>query len=180
MPYPLLRTEYGEDFGIFKVRRDYRINKRNDAEIRLAVMEMEDAVNVIAVTPDQKVVMVKQFRFGTGVITTEIPGGMADHPEESLEEAAQRELREETGFTGEKWTYLGSYPANPVMMSGYIHHFCVEGAIQTTEQELDEAEDAHIELIPLSAIRAFLSTGHTHPHTISAFFLYWEKRKTLG
>ncbi|MEZ4518692.1 MAG: NUDIX hydrolase [Chloroflexota bacterium] len=70
---------------------------RTGKEHSFYILEAPDWVNVIPLTPDEQVVMVRQYRHGTGTVTLESPAGMADHDGEALAVAAARELREETG-----------------------------------------------------------------------------------
>ena len=71
------------------------------------VLDGVDWINVIAVTKDQQIVLVKQFRHGIEALTLEIPGGAVD-PGEAHQSAAVRELREETGYTSERWEHIGT------------------------------------------------------------------------
>ena len=114
--------------------------------------------------------MVRQFRFGIGDYTLEIPGGMIDEGEAILS-AAQREVKEETGYIGENWQYLGNILANPVWMDSTIHHYYMENAELKYGLELDDAEDVEIILLTPTEVYQKIENGEIkHPHTISAFF----------
>lgn len=164
-----IRTEEGADSGLFSIRYDYMRNPRNGEVFRMAVVESKDAVNVLPITPEGKIIMVKQYRFGIGEDTLELPGGLIEKGEEQ-ETAGRRELREETGYTGGKWTYLGDIQSNPVFMNSKIFHWMAEGVTETEARlHLDAGE--HIEVLALDKEQLFeaLRLGKIkHPHVISA------------
>src|SRR5262245_31213709 len=85
------------DFRIFKLRSERKISPRNGTEHEFFVIDCVNWVNVIAVTPEDQLVMVEQFRHGTDSVELEIPGGMMDSDEVSPLATGVRELREETG-----------------------------------------------------------------------------------
>lgn len=168
-----LHSEYDEkDYRIFKIRRDRLLSPRTNKEVNVTVLEAADAVNVVAITKDQQLVLAKQYRFGTGEYTLEIPGGFVDDKEEQSF-AGKRELEEETGYTGGDWSYLGSVPSNPAFMDNHIHHWIALGVEPNGQINLDEEEDVSLELMPIAEIvPSILSAKITHPHTISALFFY--------
>jgi ADP-ribose pyrophosphatase len=94
-------------------------------------------------------------------------------------EAAQRELAEETGYTGGKWTFLQSIQSNPVFMNNQIHQFLAVGVEKTEEQNLDEGENIEVELHDPSFLKKAYEEGLIrHPHTMTAIlrvFDLWEK-----
>ena len=106
--WPLESSQPATDLFIFKSRIDQRRQPRSGQIMPRVALEAPDWVNVIAVTRDGLVILVRQFRFGTGEVSTEIPAGMVDAGETPLE-AAQRELMEETGHAAERWTGPVSY-----------------------------------------------------------------------
>ena len=66
------------DFRIFTVRSDRKVSPRTEAEHDFFVIDCANWVNVIAVTPEQQLVMVEQYRHGSNTVELEIPGGMID------------------------------------------------------------------------------------------------------
>ena len=173
----LLKSEPAIDLNIVRIRHDYYKNPRNHKTVKVIAIEGSNAANVVAKTTAGKIIMVRQFRFGIGNYTLEIPGGMIDEGEDTLV-AAQREVREETGYVGENWQYLGNVHANPVWLETTIHHYYMENALLKYELSLDEAEDVEIVLLSPAEVYQKIDNGEIkHPHTISAFYF---ARKLLG
>lgn len=132
------------------------------------VVDAPDWVNVVALTPELEVVVVKQHRFGIAAPTLEIPGGMVDPGEEPLT-AAVRELREETGFEAERWTPMGAVAPNPAFLNNRCHHFLAEGCRISGEQLQDPGEDIIVGTMPLEAMRAAIMDGSVdHSLVLSA------------
>lgn len=170
------RSEEGPDLKMFKARFDYMKNPRNDKSEKMVILESEDSVNVIALTPSDDMVFVRQYRFGIRQVTLELPGGLVE-PGELQEHAARRELLEETGFAGAHWEPLGSIGSNPVFMDSYIHHWLVTGVEPVTTQSLDDGEEVFIELIPVQEVERRMWEGDFgHPHTVSALMRYFAHR----
>jgi 8-oxo-dGTP pyrophosphatase MutT (NUDIX family) len=157
-PWPKLATRRGEHMVLFRPRWDTLRNPRTDEEMERLVLETPDWVNIVAMSESKRLVCVRQFRFGTGEITLEIPGGALD-PREPHEEAARRELREETGYTAERWTYLGFVEPNPAFQDNRCHHWLAEGARRTHDLELDSGEDIKVVELPLDEVRERIARG---------------------
>ena len=172
-----LRSEVIADLKLFRARFDYMKNPRNGATECMIVLESPDAANVVAVTKDDQMLFVEQYRFGTGVNTLELPGGIVNLGEDQAV-AAQRELREETGYTGSNWQYLGKIASNPVFMTNYIYHHLAEGVEQTHALQLDEGEALEVVRMPVEEVfRRFQEGLFKHPHTVNALLLYFAKRQ---
>jgi len=168
-----LSSEPGPDLKLFRVRFDQMKNPRNDAVEEMIILEAEDSANVVALTPEKEILFVRQHRFGIGEETIELPGGIVNAGEVPLK-GAQRELQEETGYTGSQWFYLGKFPSNPVFMDSWIHHWVVQNIQLKTEQNLDNGEAVSVIKMPLEEVREKLGEGFfQHPHTVTALVLFF-------
>ncbi len=176
--WKLDQTETGPDLGIFKVRFDHLENPRNQKKLRVVVLESADAANVVAITKDKKIVMVRQLRFGIGTETIELPGGFIDEGEADSQRAAARELVEETGYVGEDWHYLGKIESNPAFMTSAVHHWLVKAASIALTPKQDEGEYVEVLCLSLDEIKENMKAGLIqHPHTLSALarvFPLWD------
>jgi len=169
-------SEPGPDLSLFKTRFDHLTNPRNGITQRMIILDSPDAANVVAITPNQELVLVRQYRVGIGFETLELPGGIVDEGEEH-HFAAQRELREETGYASNNWNFLGSIPSNPVFMDSYIHHWLATDCVPTHALDLDSGEAVDLELMPLEeAFQCWKSGFFQHPHTVNALLLYFRDR----
>lgn len=135
-----------------------RLHEGRAGPFPVARLRTADWVNVVPVTPDGDVVLVRQLRFGIEAETLEIPGGIVEEGEDPMV-AAARELREETGFSGGRWTALGSVRPNPAIQSNRTWLFLAEGVERADDQALDPTEDITVELHPFTTLRELLESG---------------------
>ena len=168
------KSEPGPDLKLFEARFDFIKNPRNGITEKKVILRGGNAVNVIALTSANEIVLVKQYRFGTASYTLELPGGLVD-PDESLVKAAERELEEETGYTcGEKLIPLGKIGQNPVFMDSYVHHFLALDVKLTKQQRLDAGESIEVILMPLEELKLRWQKGEIeHPHSVNALLRYF-------
>ncbi len=110
-------------------------------ERRYPVMQLGESAGVVPLMPDCQVILVRQYRHVTGEFCWEIPGG-GKHPEESPDQAAQRELREEAGYRAGRLQRLGSFWPNNAYLDEVIHVFLAE---DLTPDPLPADQDEHLE-----------------------------------
>ncbi|HUD44230.1 MAG TPA: NUDIX hydrolase [Patescibacteria group bacterium] len=134
-----------------------------------------DVAQMVPITKEGKFILDKQYKHAVGQIMTEFPAGYFNENEKP-EEAARRELLEETGYTAEKFTFLGKLNHNPTKEIGNLYIFLVENAYKKEQQHLDETEN--IELVELT-MEEIIEKIQNHEiwatGTISAFFLALQK-----
>lgn len=137
-------------------------------------------VNVIAITSENEVVMVEQFRHGIQETSLEIPGGMLDADHEDPEEGARRELLEETGFAAQRMESLGFIHPNPAIQSNRNYSYFSENVTRVSSQQLDIAEDIAVHLIPLAEIPGLIESHQiTHALVVNAFARLFIRRPEL-
>ena len=163
---------------IFSLRFEQYESPRTGQPLTATVVEANDWVNVIALTPARECILIKQFRFGNEQVTIEIPGGMIDAGEQPLA-AAERELREETGYRAQRWTSLGRVAPNPAFQRNYLHTFLAEGCVLEGEQEQDPGEDIEVTLTPLSEIRSMIADETIDHALVLVAFLKLEQHVTF-
>ncbi len=152
---------------------------RHGTERDFVVISASDWVNVLALTAAGELVLVRQFRFGIDAFSLEIPGGIMEAGEDPIE-AGLRELREETGFAGQRARLLGSTNPNPAIQSNRCHFVLVEDAVRTAALEWDADEEIEVDPRPVAEVLALArSGGITHALVLNALFLfepYWRAK----
>jgi len=145
------------------------------------VLDAPDWVNVIPLTPDEKVVCVRQYRAGTDTVTLEIPGGMIDPGDPTPTAAAAREMREETGYLANRYEDLGVVAPNPAIQSNRCHTICAVDAYRDGPQALDGSEVIDVELVDLADIPSLIMSGRiTHSLVVAAFYLLDKTLRSPG
>ena len=160
------------DFKIFTIRADRVISPRTHQAQDVYVIDTANWVNVIAVTPDQHLVMIEQYRHGSTTVELEIPGGMMDPHDASPEAAALRELREETGYEGEHARIIGQVFPNPAIMSNVCSTIMLGNCRCLHPVQFDHGEDLVTRLVPIADLPQLVATGKIQ-HSLVVVALYF-------
>jgi len=172
-PWPCIRSRPEGSYRVFSVRTDTAISPRTGVEHDFHIIESRDWVNIIPLTLDHRVVMVRQYRHGSRAVTLEIPGGLFDSGD-TPEEAAVRELLEETGYQAKRWTNIGVTNPNPAIFSNRCYTFLAQDIQKVSDLIPDQTEDIEVALIPLMDIPEMIRTGKIdHAIVIAAFSIYF-------
>ena len=112
------------------------------------VIEYSDWINVVAVTPDLEILLVREYRHGAGFVATGLPSGTFNPGDDALS-CAKRELREETGAVARNWYPTAQVFANPAVMTNQVFSFLAIGVELGGETQFDDSEE--IETVPMPA-----------------------------
>ncbi len=167
--WTLLDSRTIADYEFVRLREDWYRFEPTGAEAPFVVCDSADWVLVIALTSDEQVVLVRQYRHGVREVVLEVPGGIVDK-DESLEQAALRELREETGFTAERVRVLGAMMPNPAINSACCHAVLAEGCHRTDEPAPDPFEEFEVLVRPLAEVPEMIRTGELRQALVIAAF----------
>jgi ADP-ribose pyrophosphatase len=163
------------DHGVFRVERlTYDAALPHD----VFVFACPDWCNVIAETEEGELVLVWQYRFGTDALSLEVPGGVID-PGEAPEDAARRELREETGYEAEAFELLSVVAPNPALQGNRCFTYLARRARPTGTTAFDALEDLESVLVPRKALAGLLDDG-TIDHALVVVALEAYLRKQGG
>ncbi|HNY66548.1 MAG TPA: NUDIX hydrolase [Deltaproteobacteria bacterium] len=155
---------------IMKVREDAYHFSRGDIVQDFTVLEFPGWVNIIPVTAEGEVVMIRQYRHGVRRVTLEIPGGLISGADTDPAEAAVREMEEETGFVSSDVVHIGTVEPNPAIQSNLCHSFLARNARPGSSQNLDPTEAIAVELVKLEEAYRMLRDGRiTHGLVVAAF-----------
>jgi ADP-ribose pyrophosphatase len=142
-PWKVLETSY------FRPR--FRIDKcelGNGNLLDATIFEFRSWANIVALTKDNQVVMVKQYRHGVCDVLLEFPGGVVEDGEDPRD-GAKRELLEETGYTASNIIEVGKIFPNPALQTNTLFCYLALDVEKVADQELDAGEDIEVHLMPL-------------------------------
>jgi ADP-ribose pyrophosphatase len=164
-PWKVLETSY------FRPR--FRIDKcelPNGNFLDATIFEFRAWANVVALTKNGEVVLVKQYRHGVCEALLEFPGGVVEDGEDPAE-GVRRELLEETGYTASDMILVGKVYPNPALQTNTLYCFVARDAERVQEQNLDAGEDIEVHLIPLDELIAMAKRGQ-FPHALDTAVLF--------
>lgn len=169
--WEILGSEPLQDCKVFRVNRALVRSPAGGESHPFYSIEAEHWVNVVPLTRDGQVVMVRQYRHGSRQITLEIPGGIIE-PGEEPASAAARELVEETGYRAESIRELGSLNPNPALFGNRVHTFLAEGAVRVGDVMNGPLEETVVELVPARELPERVRRGEID-HALVIAALYW-------
>ncbi len=135
------------------------------------VLEYPNWVNAIALTKEEKIILVSQYRHAADIISLEIPGGVMDG-EETPEFAVRRELLEETGYSFKHATLIATLYPNPATSNNKTFTFLLTGGIKTHDQHLDEHEILNVEEYSVEEVKQLLQNNKIDQalHTAALYY----------
>ncbi|MGE3820873.1 MAG: NUDIX hydrolase [Isosphaeraceae bacterium] len=160
-----------EENWLFRLRRERFRSRASGRSHDYYVLRLADAVHVIALTEDDQVVLVRQFRAGSGRDSLEPPGGLLDDGEDPRT-AGTRELLEEAGYAGDPAVLLGNVWSVPSILGSRIATVVVTNARKVAEPNLDAAEEVVVELVRASSIPSLILEGRID-HGLAVLSLFW-------
>ncbi len=179
-PWKVLTREYLARELWYTVRVDRVELPSGNVIPKYWVNEYPPWVNAVALTDDDRVVLIRQYRHGIGQVHFEIPAGTTDPEDTSLERAARRELLEETGYGGGRWSPLMTLSANPALQNNLAYTFLAEGVSLQAAPAPEASEDIRVHLVPLAQLEALIDRGGflqaLHIAPLQCLLLQWRRR----
>jgi ADP-ribose diphosphatase len=172
-PWERLSTRQVAEYEMFRVREDRSRSPKDGKEHTFHIAESPGGVAVVALTDDGRVVMVEQFRHGPRKVGLELPSGVSEDGE-APEQAAARELREETGYEGQPARVIGCIDLNPSWQVTRVHVAVVRGARCSADTDEDESEDIHVRLVPVADLRRMARSGEVDAGVTLAALALWD------
>lgn len=165
-PWKILESTY--------LRKNVRVDRcelSNGLIIEPLILEYDPWVMIMAMTKQEEVLLIKQYRHGIKKVIWELPGGVVD-PGEDPKVAARRELLEETGYAGPTLIEIGSISPNPASHTNMVYCYLVPDAEKVDVQHLDEAEEIEVYPTPLDQMIEMAKNGELSQalHVTTLFF----------
>jgi ADP-ribose pyrophosphatase len=155
MSFKTISTEYINRHQYFTARKDSYQTDTGKIVDPYFVVELPTGAGAMALTENNEVILIKQYRYPLNETLLEIPGGFIDAGEDP-EAAIRRELLEETGYSFSEIHLLGKTALNPGVLNNFTYMFLATGGVKTAVQSLDANEEIEIILKPLEEVRSKL------------------------
>jgi 8-oxo-dGTP pyrophosphatase MutT (NUDIX family) len=157
---------------VMNVLTSHVVCKRNGKGRDFYRLAFTPWVNIVAVTANQEIIFIRQYRFGSGEIEREIPGGAVEKDEDPLE-AGLRELLEETGYAGENGRIIGKVCPNPAIQDNFCYTVLVENVKKVANPHLDEMEDIDVYTVKQGDLAKMMQDGTIqHGLVLNALMFY--------
>ena len=173
-PWPIIESTKDSGTGLFSITTNRCRSPRTDQEHDFYVIDFPNWVQVIPITPDDQIVMVRQCRHGCGRVFLELPGGLIDKNDLSPDQAAKRELLEETGYCTENLMLLTRIYPQPAVLSNMGLTYMAREVKKVAEPNLDATEDTEVCLVKLQEIPEMIRGEEiNHGQTVMALSVYF-------
>lgn len=161
------------------VIEDYHVTvKKNEVQLSdgaviddFYTVTIPDAAMVAAITADGKILLKTEFRYAVGEDVIECPAGMFEKDETDPLTVAKRELLEETGYTSNSWTYLGSTLESTSKLTNRMHLFLAKDCVQTCGQHLDANEHLTVTEVYLDTAVGMVMNGSINANSTAHLIL---------
>lgn len=165
--------------ALFRLMKVGFRSRASGKEGKFDVLESKDWVNVVPFLKDGRVLLVEQFRFGIGEDTLEFPAGKIEAGQ-TPEQAAWRELEEETGGKAERMEAAGRCFGNPAFLNNNCYHFIAHGVELGNAQALDEHEEVKYRAVAPDEVDRLIASGAIrHSLAIASWYFYKNGKQAL-
>jgi ADP-ribose pyrophosphatase len=172
-PWKIVSSKMEKSFRIFNLRTDRALSPRTSREHDFYILESSDWVNIIPLTRQEEVILIRQYRHGIREVTLEIPGGIIEKGD-SPQDTARKELREETGYSASEMLLIGTVYPNPAFLNNRCHTYLARDVSRTAKQDQDAKEDIEIVIKPLEDIPGLIRRGEIrHSLVLAAFYRFY-------
>lgn len=182
-PWKVLSSEYLFREPWFTVRRE-KVELPNGSVIpSYYVLQYPEWICVIGITQEGKMIMERQYRHGLSAVNYELCAGVVDPQDAGCQEAAQRELLEETGYGRGKWEEFMVASANPGTHTNRVWCFLATGLEQVSSPHQETTEDIAVELLEPEEVKELLRSGKImqgmHAAALWKYFYLKDQEKAL-
>lgn len=157
-PWSVIKSQTIVDRKWLRVKEQHIALPHGGEISEFHLIESPGWASALAVTETGQIVMVDQYRHGAGRVSRELPAGMID-PGETPEQAARRELEEETGFVAEHWEHLLTINTEPARHTSHAHFYFAKGAVRASDQRVDPSEFIEVVLLDSKDILTAIAEG---------------------
>jgi ADP-ribose pyrophosphatase len=177
LAWQLIDSREDRRYGLFSVQINWSKSPRTGSIHEFQVLKSPDWVAVIAITPENELLMVRQYRHGTGELSLEPPGGLIKKGQ-TPEQSGREELEEETGYQSEMFELLGWMHPMPAIFSNRFYVYVARDARPTGHLNPDETEEIETVLIPVDEIRDLIRSGKiTCSVMIAALYMFLDRKE---
>jgi len=172
-PWPIIESKKNLNTGLFSITTNRCRSPRTGQEHDFYVIDFPNWVQIIPITSDDQIVMVRQYRHGCGRIFLELPGGLIDENDLNPDQTAKRELLEETGYRAENLMLLTRIYPQPAILSNMGLTYVAREVKKAAEPHFDATEDIEVCLVKLQKIPEMIRSGEiNHGQTVMALSVY--------